>query len=342
MASTLHVIASTDRRGAEVFASELVEALADLGHDGGLVAVAGSSSAAPLPLPDLGGLSVGAVRELRRLARTHDRVVAHGSTTLPACAIATIGGVPFVYRSIGDPRYWSSSGWRAARVRLLLGRAATVVALWPGAADELRRRGLDGRVVVIPNAVDTSAFRPPDAAERLAAREALGLGVAEHVVLYLGSLSDEKNPGGAVEACDGLAETVLVMAGDGPRRAELAAAPRPAVRLVGAVDDARSLLWAADCLILPSRTEGIPAAAIEAGACGLPVVATDVGGVSSVVLDGRTGRLVEPGSAHDLRTGVIEALAGSFDGALARSHCVEHFDLRAVARQWDELLVSIG
>ncbi len=338
MASALHVVASTDRRGAEVFAHDLVGALDRLGRDGELVAVAAGTSTATLPIPDLGGLSVPGVRRLRKRAAAHDHVVAHGSTSLPAAALATVAGPPFVYRSIGDPRYWSSSRLAAARVRPMFARAAAIVALWPAAAEELRDRGVRTEVVVIPNAVDTAYFRPPEPAERAAARASWGLDADAEVVLYLGALSAEKDPATAMAACAELSNVQLLVGGDGPLRRELERDAAGTVRFVGSVADPRSLLWAVDAVVIPSRTEGIPAVAIEAGACGIGVVASDVGGVSSVVLDGRTGRLVRPGDLRAVRAGVDEALRGAFDPDLARTHCVESFDLVAVAEQWDALL----
>lgn len=337
-ASALHVIASTDRRGAEVFAEGLVASLERIGRRGEMIAVAKGTTTTNLAVPDLGGLSVSAVRRLRRLAREHEHVIAHGSTSLPATAFATLGGPPFVYRSIGDPRYWSSSRLTAARVRPMLQRAAALVALWPAAADALVARGVRPPVVVIPNAVDTTHFRPPEVAERRAARDALGVDDGVGLVLYVGSLSSEKNPGTAIDACETMPDVHLVFAGDGPLRGTLEARASSAVQFVGSVDDVRPLLWAADALVVPSRTEGIPAAAIEAGACGVAVIASDVGGVASVVLDGQTGRLVTPGDIGAVRAGLAEALDGAFDREVARSHCVQTFDLAPVAQQWDALL----
>ena len=74
------------------------------------------------------------------------------------------------------------------------------------------------------------------------------------------------------------------------------------------LDGSEAALAAIDVLVVPSRTEGIPAVAIEAGLAQVPVVATDVGGVSSVVIDGVTGMLVETAAPDQLRAGIDRAL----------------------------------
>src|SRR5262245_37687732 len=125
--TTLHVVTSTDRRGAETFGVMLRDALAARGHRGDVVALVPGRGDRPLPIPALGRSRVSprALLRLRRLCRRAGVVVAHGSSTLPACAAATaLTGTPFVYVNIGDPRYWSSTPTRRLRVRFLLGRAA--------------------------------------------------------------------------------------------------------------------------------------------------------------------------------------------------------------------------
>ena len=68
------------------------------------------------------------------------------------------------------------------------------------------------------------------------------------------------------------------------------------VRFLGPVGRPRALLDQVDALVMPSRTEGLPAAAIEAGMVGLPVVGYAVGGMPEVVVDGTTGVLLDPGT----------------------------------------------
>lgn len=338
----LHVLASNDRRGAEVFAVDLAGALAPLRWQPTIVSLAASSSSATVaaePISD--GHWRRSLRPLRRLAKDHDVVIAHGSTALPACAIACAGVAPFVYRSIGDPAYWSASGLKRRQTTALLGRAQAVVTLFPSASETLRSRGIRSHLATIPNAVDAAAFPPVDAAQRTESRRRLGLPLEAPIVVYLGALSGEKRPDRAVELGRRRPGLHVLIVGDGPLRPRLEdeASGLPNVSVLGPTTTPREVLAAADVVVIPSDTEGIPGVAIEAGLTGVPVVASDVGGISSVVLDGETGYLVPAGDDDALATAVDRALEG-WDRLeiAARGHCLEHFDLDAVARQWADVL----
>ena len=116
-------------------------------------------------------LGAATLAALRRRMRTADVVVAHGSTTLPACAAAGFGlGRPVVYRNIGDPLQWSGTRARRLRTRLLLSRMQRVVALTSGTAEVLSATlGVrPDRVRVVPNGVDGTRFAPAGPAARRA------------------------------------------------------------------------------------------------------------------------------------------------------------------------------
>jgi glycosyltransferase involved in cell wall biosynthesis len=96
-----------------------------------------------------------------------------------------------------------------------------------------------------------------------------------------------------------------VIVGTGPLEGELRAqcgelGLDASVRFVGYVDDVVPYLAAGDVFVLSSENEGLPLAMLEAMACGLPCVATDVGGNREAVVDGETGILTEPASAPEL------------------------------------------
>ncbi|MEY2567256.1 MAG: hypothetical protein QOE35_1785 [Actinomycetota bacterium] len=276
--------------------------------------------------------------------------MAHGSTTLPAAAVATAGtGVPFVYRSIGDPAFWSTRIDRRAWVRVALHRAAAVVSLWDAAGAELvRRHGVvPERMRVIPNGVPGARLLAVTSADRGQARLALGLPAEGPVVAYVGALSGEKDLGSAIRAIGAIEGVRLVVAGDGPDEAALRAeAERAApgrVHFLGSLDDVVPVYAAADALVLPSRTEGLPAAPIEAGLAGVPVVASAVGGIPEIVVDGVTGVLVSPGDVGALARGLRTAIAAAAQmGPAARSRCAERFELGAVAASWAQLLDAVA
>jgi len=355
-ARVLQLITSTDRRGAEVFATQLDGALAERGWPVETVALwpgASGGGSDGLDLPSLGARrrDPRALVALRRRAAEAGVVVGHGSSTLPFATAGLLGtGTPFVYRSIGDPAFWGSSPARRARVGAALRRAAGVVALWPGAAEVIadRYHVPADRLHVIPTGVPTDRFSPTAPDGRIAARVALDVGLEPDrpTVLLLGALSAEKNPLAAVEALATLTDAQLLIAGSGPMAdavAERARTVAPGrVHLLGSVAEPAALLAAADVLVLPSRTEGIPAVAIEAALAGLPVVAARVGGIPEVVVDGETGVLVDSPTPFRIAQALEAALAaGPTLGAAARTRALARFGLDVVADRWDAVLAGI-
>lgn len=285
------------------------------------------------------------VRALRAAARDVDVVVAHGSSTLQACAVGLLGtGVPFVYVNIGDPRHWTASLSRRLRVGAFLHRAAAVSAISDGAREVLlqRFRLPAGKVMTIPNGRPADRYRPAaDQAERRAAREQLGLPRHGSVVAWIGALAPEKRLDLALAALDRLPDVHLAVAGDGPLRGSYPHSGR--AHFLGRLADPGVLYRAADALLLSSDSEGVPGVLIEAALAGLPAVATDVGWVGDVVLDGRTGALVRPGDPVALAEALGGVLSGDRAalGAAARAHALARFDLTVVTDSWQQLLSQV-
>ena len=207
--------------------------------------------------------------------------------------------------------------------------------------------GLDpAKVHVIPNGRNAYHFVPPDDEQRVAARAELGIDADGPVIGYVGSLSWEKRPELAIAAVADLPEVTLVIAGDGPLRAEVAEAARrigPRVQVLGTVADSRTVMWAIDVLLLTSRTEGMPGVVIEAGLCGVPAVAPDVGGTRDLV-SASTGRLLSPTDpASEFGTAVAAVLPQSQElGWAALAHCTAGFTLQASVERWSTLLRQGG
>lgn len=353
----LQVISDTDRRGAQVFAADLQEALVDLSHRVRTVALHPGSSSARLDVPALGPSrrSLAGWRKLRAECRRMDVVVAHGSSTLVACASAMLGmTVPLVYRQISDPLFWAGTPMRRARVALYLRRVQKVVALSEDLAETVRahyRLPVD-RVVVIPNAVPAASFRPPSPEERVHARAALGLPGDAEVALYVGALANEKGVRDAVVAVVEVPGLHLLMVGQGPERVALSALGARAapgrVHLPGPSEDVLTAYWASDVFLFPTRGgDSMPAAVIEAGLCGLPVVTTDVGAIDEIVVDGETGVILPPGVLGPAIAGVVERLVGDAGtrrrmGAAAAIRCASRFTISRVAPSWARLLAEVS
>lgn len=195
------------------------------------------------------------------------------------------------------------------------------------------------RAEVLLNGIPTRRFaRGADA--RLAARATLGLAPDALLIGSVGRLVALKHHRLLLELMPALAAACpaieLVLLGDGPLRAELEALAdslsiRGRVHLLGARDDVAQLLPALDVFALPSLTEGLSIALLEACAAGLAIVATAVGGNPEIVSDRRTGLLVPP----DDREATRNALEALLNDAALRAQ------LGSAARHWVRANASI-
>jgi glycosyltransferase involved in cell wall biosynthesis len=349
--SILQVVTDTDRRGAQVFAVDLQGALERLGHDVQTVALAeGLVGGLDLPVLGRGRRSPSTFSGLRRRARAFDVVIAHGSTTLPLCAISLLGtDVPFVYRQISDVRFWARSRPRQLRVASALRRASRVVALWEGSAQVVRDHlGVPAeKIAVVPNGVPTEGFRPVSDDVRRDARERIGLRPEQPTVICAGALVPEKGVDLVVDALASVPAAQLVIVGDGPERAALErrGEAKLAGRLafLGNLDTVADAYAAGDLVALASRGgDSMPAVLIEAGLMGLPVVATPIEAIPEIVLDGRTGAIVPVDDLPALTAALVRLLddadGSALLGAAAREHCMETFSIDVVAKGWAQVV----
>jgi glycosyltransferase involved in cell wall biosynthesis len=224
--------------------------------------------------------------------------------------------------------------------------AACVIACNPDVAGDLRRAGAP--VHLIPHGVDLDRFQPtppPDG-------EVLSL-------LAVGRLVPKKGFPVLIEAASRLhAPFMLRIVGDGPGREDLerqiaAAGLEDRVELAGprTHDDLPAEYAAADIVVVPSITDatgdrdGLPNVVLEAMSSGRPVIASDVGAVSSAVVDGRTGVLVPPGDAAAL-AGALEFLVDQPDcrqrlGREARARVERDFELHSCTTRLRHFLETV-
>jgi glycosyltransferase involved in cell wall biosynthesis len=220
-------------------------------------------------------------RAARAVARDADLVHAHW---LPAGAVALATRRPFLVQLWGtDVELARRAPWLA---RPILRRARLVVCASSALAEDARRLGARD-VRVIPSGVEV----PGEAGEEAEPPQ----------VLFAGRLSREK---GILELVDAARGLPLLVAGDGPLRARVPGA-------LGWVphDELQGLYARAAVVACPSLREGFGVACAEAMAHGKPVVASAVGGLLDLVVDGETGVLVPPGDAGALRAALERLLA---------------------------------
>jgi glycosyltransferase involved in cell wall biosynthesis len=219
------------------------------------------------------------------------------------------------------------------------------------------------RITLLGNGVDLGRFHPDPAPPgvRTRIRGELGLRDDDVVVLAVGRLVLEKGYAELFEAWDEVRRAhpraVLVVAGpsDDDKADAVPAAVRDAaaaggVRFLGMRSDVEDLYRAADLYVLASHREGYPRSAMEAAACGLPVVATDIRGCRQVVEDGVTGTLVPVRSAPALSRALAGLVADGERrrafGAAAEARARSEFDQQRVIdttlRTYRRLLAARG
>lgn len=186
-------------------------------------------------------------------------------------------------------------------------------------------------------------------AARSAARLRLQLPDDALVIGCVGRLVELKNHRGMIDAMPTLLERFpdlyLAIVGDGALREELQAQAQrlgiaARVKLAGEQPDVTGLLPAFDVFAMPSTTEGLSIALLEAAASALPILATAVGGNVEIVQDGATGLLVPARDAPALRAGLV-ALLGDAPlrerlGRAAREWVVRYASIDAMFRAYDE------
>lgn len=264
-----------------------------------------------------------------RAARRADLVNVHGD--LPAMlSVPMLASGPSVLTTHGLHFSRRSSGVRGAVVDRSLSAAlrAADVAVCTSAAerDELARLGV-GRLRVVHNPAPAAP-----AADRAGVRAELGLGPTDVAVLYLGQLEARKDPLLAVRAAAGLPGVTVLVAGEGPEHARVAAA---GARMLGFRPDPERLLAAADILVLPSRHEGLSFAVLEAMAAGLACLVSDGPGNPEAV--GGAGLVLPAGDEAAWRAAITRLAADADErrrlGAEARRRAAEHFSADAFLEQ---------
>ena len=240
-----------------------------------------------------------------------------------------------------------------------------LVRAWRGAArlfsvsESLRQHaislGIDNRKIkVIGNGVDTTKFHPTD---RMFVRQSLGIPESAKVIISVGALVERKGFHRVIEILPELFDTYpelhyLIVGGAGPEgdfreglmRQVKSLQLESRVHFLGAMPSTE-LKWplsAADLFVLSTSNEGWANVFLEAMACGLPVVTTDVGGNKEVVCRPELGRIVPFGDATALLESVRSALSGSWDRTAIRKYAMENAWDQRVACLVEEFLTIIS
>jgi glycosyltransferase involved in cell wall biosynthesis len=282
------------------------------------------------------------------IAQNHPDVVhAH----LPhASLLARWSRVASPVRVIVDTIHSPATGGPARQFgyRLTTGLVDVVTAVSHAAARPWLEAGLvsDKNLAIVPNGVDTDHWNR-DSDVRGAMRRELGLS-DEFLWLAVGRLDPVKNQATLLRAFAGIPNnTRLVIAGAGPLDAELRSlAPelglRDRVSFPGFQGDVRPWMQAADGFVLCSSWEGLPMALLEAAACELPAVTTNIPGAREVLPDVLPGATVTVGDADALAAAMnaVMCLPGEerrARGRNLRASVCARFGLDTVLTQWEDL-----
>jgi glycosyltransferase involved in cell wall biosynthesis len=208
------------------------------------------------------------------------------------------------------------------------------------------------KTVTIRNGVSLSKFERSGTGGA-AVRQSAGIGTGEFLLVSVGRLSEQKAFDILLLAMAQLARHGVhckcIIVGDGPLRTQLseqavALGLSNQVFFAGFQEDVRPYLEAANAFVLASRNEGLPLALLEAMACGLPSVVTNVGGNGEVLTDGDEGLIVPPGSADRVADAISYLVTHPGECAemskMARARVREAFDVQRTMAQISQLIVT--
>jgi glycosyltransferase involved in cell wall biosynthesis len=293
---------------------------------------------------------IGLIRVMRQIAP--DVVITHSSTDSWLVAIA---------------RYIASLSFRMIRIRHVSAPiAANRRNRWlyhqsdvcVTTSEAIRRQVIcatgmpSDRVLSVPTGVDAvSRFVPVDRATKMRLRGVLQIPHHQFVALMVSTLRSWKGHRFVFDALRQVPDCHLVVLGDGPQSDALRHLAQDLdvagqISFRGYVSDVEAYMQAADAFLQPSTAnEGVSQALLQAGACQLPVIVSDIGGLNEVVVHRETGLLVSPGHADEIAASLIQlmrdSLMASKLGEALREKVTRCGSDRAMAGQMAEIIRGV-
>ncbi|HEV7564997.1 MAG TPA: glycosyltransferase [Microbacteriaceae bacterium] len=355
----MFVCPKLDAGGAERHWATLLPELASRGMTIRLIAIEGTGRALEqlrqeqIPVRELGAKGLSALSRIPALlteARHHPDVVVTWSFN--AHALGAIFGLltrtPQVVNWHRQPDLPMTRRQRWS-IRLAARSGAGVIAVTQAQLPELYALGFPKeRAQVVPNGVEGRTT-----ASKAELRRTLGIPANAFVAVLVARLRPEKRIEDFIEAMGLLRETVPdavgVVVGDGPEDGALRAfaeARQAPVGFAGYQEDPTRHMVAADVVCLTSAFEALPMSLVEAASVGRPIVATNVGGIDEIVLDGETGRLI-PTHRPAALAACLEELAGNpaqraAMGARAQQLWSDEFSMESMVDRYGELLSTVS
>ncbi len=326
----LQLVTKRQYRGAEVFAANLSMELIKLGHqiifvglyknDINILKVPGAVNIDLVEKKE-GSFSIQVIQELRKtiLETKPDVIQCNGSDTLKYMVAVSflIPKIPVLYRNISMISEWVSRGAKRKLYKKIFSRISHVSSVGEEAIEDFICTFNYPReqTSVIRRGIPLKKVEGNFHSEKL--RTELGLESTDKIVMHIGNFSPEKNHKFLLDIFEKIKDhhpgIKLVCVGNGIlfdtikveiQRMNL----QSTVYLLGFRKDIPEILAASDCFVLASKVEGVPGVILEAGTQRKPSIATNVGGVSEVLIDGHTGFLIEDFDKKVFKVKLLEVL----------------------------------
>lgn len=254
---------------------------------------------------------------------------------------AKLAGVPVRIHTEHDAWHLNNSKHKQMQSVLLKAAKPTIVADATHVKEQLDNLFRYSRTVVIKNGIDCNKFCP---GSKNLARQRFDLPQDKLIIGCAGRLEKVKDHQTAIKAMRFLPEhSMLVIAGEGTQREMLENLVvklhlQQRVRFIGQTDHMPHFYQALDVFCMPSLMEGLPLSLLEAQACNIPVVTTDVG-ASAEAMCPHTGKLVKTGDVPGLAATLLQALLQT-NSHEPRDFVLSNFEIRKMAKAYHELALG--
>ncbi|WP_424493679.1 glycosyltransferase family 4 protein [Salinimicrobium sp. GXAS 041] len=363
----LQLVTKRQYRGAEVFAANLSSELINLGHsiffvglyeNGENVLTVKDAENLDLSKCRSRALSLKLVRKLDDLIKKiqPDIIQCNGSDTLKYMVAASYLSKtpPILYRNISMISEWVTHGYKRLIYKYLFTRISHVSSVGENAiADFIKTFNYpENRTSVIRRGIPIKNVNIQAATIHL--KNELGLGSKDQIVMHIGNFSPEKNHKFLIEIFTSISKNYphikLVCLGTGTLFKEVKESIvknklTQNVYLLGFREDTHELLAGSDFFVLSSKVEGVPGVILEAASQGKPAISTNVGGVSEVLINNKTGFIVDDFNKKEFEERIIQLAQNNKLrtklGANAYKQVVNHFNPVKNAKTFEDLYFKL-
>ena len=307
------------------------------GQDAEIVGAINNAAVKIHPVPMSGDLDLGFIARLRRIIQAEQPTLLHIHSRrgdLLSALAGRLERLPMIHsRRVDNPPNLFDR-------RLKFPLFCRIVTISEGIREVLRQAGVPpDQVVCVPSAVDTARYRPH--CEREWFLQQFKLEPGQPVLAVIAQLIPRKGHGVLFDALPLILsqhdDLQVLIFGQGPLEADLHKAVRErglarSVRFEGFRSDLERIIPCLDLVVHPAWMEGLGVSLLEAAACGVPIVASRVGGIPEAVRHGINGYLVEPGDSRNLADAINTLLSRPEQlrtfGRAGRDLVLERFSIR--------------